>query len=107
MRTEKSTHAQADRKIRGPLEHWVYGLAGNNRRTFRQDRRRVPQDRARSENAWSYGVHRPLVPRPPNTETQILRQSAGGIGGGDRSDNARLRKTQRATHHVSVRTLLA
>src|SRR2546428_4475614 len=108
MRTKKSTHAQAHRKIRGSLEHGVHGQAGNNARALRQNRRRVPQNRTRSENAWSYSVHRPLVPRPPGKETQILRQyrqSSNRLGRGDRNNNARLRKTQRATHHVSVRAL--
>src|SRR6266568_1041424 len=42
MRTKKPTHAQADSKIRGSLEHRLHGQAGNNARALRQDRRRVP-----------------------------------------------------------------
>src|SRR6266567_4042225 len=107
MRTKKPTHAQAYRKIRGSLEHRVHGHARNNARALRQNRRRVPQNRTRSENPWSHSVHRPLVPQSPGKETQILRQSPNRLGRGDRSDNARLRKTQRATYHVSGGALRA
>ena len=63
-------------------------------------------DRARPGDARHHSIHRPLVPRSPTKETELLPQSPNRHGAGDCSGNTWLPGARlRAAHHVSMRAL--
>ncbi len=83
----------------------AYGPARDYGRAAGQNRGRVPRGRPRSGHAGRHGAHRPVVSRPAGGPAGVLGQAPDRHGAGDRGGHARLCRTWRGAHHVSVRAL--